>query len=269
MNVSIRNNIKVSGTGQPLLFAHGFGCDQTLWLDVAPHFVTTHQVIIFDYVGSGKSDLNSYDSKKYSTLSGYAQDVLDIIKELNLKDVIFVGHSVSSMIGLLASIEMPNAFSKLIMVGPSPCFINDGEYYGGFARGNLEGLIDALHNDQKAWAEMLAPIVVGVPEKPELTKRVERKFCAIDSKVAENFARATFLSDHRKDLPLCSTDTLILQCSDDKIAPIEVGLYLHEHLPNNSFVQMNATGHFPQLTAPAETINEIKHFLLKTLEKKR
>lgn len=262
MNIVKRNNVKVLGKGkQPLLFAHGFGCDQNMWRFVYPAFQDEYKIVLFDHVGAGKSDCDSYDSDKYSSLNGYASDVLEICKALDLKDVVFVGHSVSAMIGILASIKEPSLFSELILVGPSPCYINDGDYTGGFNRNDIEGLLDAMDNNYLGWARTITPVIMGNPDKPELSLELGNSFCATDPEIAQEFARVTFLSDNREDVPKCKTPSLILQCSEDVIAPVEVGNYMHKRLPGSTLVILNATGHCPNLSAPEETIEAIKAYL--------
>src|SRR3954447_25939620 len=223
-DVLSRNNVKVSGSGtQPMIFAHGFGCDQTMWRFVTPAFEADYRVILFDYVGSGKADVSAYDPDRYATLDGYAQDVLDICAALDLHDVIFVGHSVSSMIGVLAANRAPERFSRLVMVGPSPRYINDTGYVGGFERADIEGLLDLMDKNYIGWANFLAPVVMKNGERPELTKELHDSFCSTDPKITRRFAETTFFSDNRADLPRLRVPALILQCSEDAIAPVEVG----------------------------------------------
>jgi sigma-B regulation protein RsbQ len=263
LDVLKRNNVKVSGRGtQPMLFAHGFGCDQNMWRFVAPAFEEDYRVVLFDYVGSGKSDLRAYDPARYSTLEGYAQDVLDVCTALRLREVLFVGHSVSSVVGLLASIKEPRLFSRIIMVGPSPCYINDPPAYrGGFERADIEGLLELMERNYIGWASFLAPVVAKNPERPELARELEESFCSTDPRVARRFAEATFLSDHRGDLQWVTVPSLIMQCSEDAIAPAEVGDYLSRHLPHSTLRVLEATGHCPHMSHPAETIRVIREYL--------
>ena len=258
-----RNNVKVLGKGtQPMLFAHGFGCDQNMWRFVAPAFEDDYRVILFDYVGAGKSDLGAYSAERYSSLNGYAQDVLDICGALNLSDIIFVGHSVSSVVGMLASIREPKRFSQLILIGPSPCYINHPpDYVGGFERADIEGLLDLMEKNYIGWANFLAPAVMKNPERPELARELEESFCSTDPKIARRFAEATFFSDNRQDLPKVGVPSLIMQCSEDAIAPLEVGNYLHRNLAGSTFHLMEATGHCPHMSHPDETIRVIKNYL--------
>jgi sigma-B regulation protein RsbQ len=261
-DISSRNNIKISGKGtQPMLFAHGFGCDQNMWRFIIPAFEDKYKVILFDYVGAGKSDVLAYHPEKYSSLQGYAQDVLEICEALKLKDVIFVGHSVSSMIGLLAAIERPEIFSDLIMVGPSPCYINDEGYVGGFERRDIEGLLETMEKNYIGWANFLAPNIMGNKERPELAEELTESFCSTDPVIAGQFAKATFFSDNRKDLAKLKTPSLILQCSEDIIAPAEVGNYVHQNLANSTIKFMKAKGHCPHMSEPEETIDLIKEYL--------
>ena len=258
-----RNNVKVFGQGeQPLIFAHGFGCDQNMWRFVTPAFEHNFKIILFDYVGAGKSDRSAYNKERYASLNGYAQDVLEICAALNIRNSIFVGHSVSSMIGLLAALEQPNYFEKLIMVGPSPCYINDDGYFGGFDRKDIEGLLETMDKNYIGWSNFLAPNIMGNKDRPELGAELTESFCSTDPVIARQFAEATFFSDNRQDLMKLRTPSLILQCSDDIIAPLEVGDYLAKNLDNSTLRVMKATGHCPHMSAPAETIDLIEEYLL-------
>jgi sigma-B regulation protein RsbQ len=258
-----RNNVKVSGRGtRPLMFAHGFGCDQNMWRFVAPAFEEEYRVVLFDYVGSGKSDMRAYDPQKYSTLDGYARDVLDVCRALQLNGVIFVGHSVSSVVGLLASIKEPSLFERLILVGPSPCYVNDPpDYHGGFERADIEGLLDLMDKNYIGWASFLAPVVVKNPERPELARELEESFCSTDPRVTRRFAEATFLSDYRGDLSRVRVPSLIMQCSEDAIAPSGVGDYMSRNLRGSTLRQLQATGHCPHMSHPEETVRVIKEYL--------
>jgi len=257
-----RNNVKVLGSGeQTIMFAHGYGCDQSMWRHVYPAFLDDYKVVLFDYVGSGESDATAFSTSRYSTLHGYALDVLDIMEELNLRDAHFVGHSVSAMIGALASIDASDRFKTLTMIGPSPCYINSGDYQGGMQRADVEGLLDTLESNHVAWAATMAPAIMGNPETPELAGELEASFCRMDPFLANHFARVTFLSDNRADLPKVKTRTLVLQCQRDVIAGTSVGEYVHEWLPNSQLVMMDATGHCPHMSAPKEVIMELHKFL--------
>lgn len=243
------------------MFAHGLGCDQNMWHRIVDAFEDDYKIVLFDYVGSGKSDPSAFDRARYSTLRGYAQDVLEIIAELGLERINFVGHSVSSMIGALAAIEQPDRFESLVMIGPSPCYINSEEYIGGFARKDIEGLLSLLESNHLGWSATMAPLIMGNPESPELATELEESFCRTNPFFAQHFARATFLSDNREDLPKVPTRTLVLQCQSDIVAPISVGEYTHRCLPNSQYVLMNATGHCAHMSAPGEVIREMKSFL--------
>ncbi|RAW15173.1 MULTISPECIES: alpha/beta fold hydrolase [Paenibacillus] len=263
IDVLVRNNVKVLGSGsQTIVFAHGFGCDQDMWRYIVPSFMDNYRVVLFDYVGSGQSQINYYDAEKYSSLRGYAQDVLEIMEALELRDAIFVGHSVSSMIGMLASIEASNYFRHIVMLGPSPRYVNDlPGYYGGFDRRDIDELLEMMQMNFIGWASYLAPIVMQNQERKELTDELEKSFCSRDPHIARQFAEVTFFSDCRDELERASVPTLILQCSDDSIAPVEVGHYLHTHLKNSRLQQMTAKGHYPHLSQPEETSRFIIDYL--------
>lgn len=257
-----RNNVKVLGTGSTtMIFAHGYGCDQNMWRLITPAFEQDYRIVLFDLVGSGGSDLTAYDRQKYGTLHGYAQDVLEILEAVDAGPAVFVGHSVSAMIGALASIAAPARFSAQVMVGPSPCYINDGDYHGGFSRADIEGLLDTLDSNYLGWASSMAPTIMGAPDKPELGVELTNSFCRTDPEIARHFARVTFLSDNRADLARVATRTLILQCSDDLIAPVSVGDYLHKTLPDSVLRVIQNIGHCPHLSAPHAIIGGMKEFL--------
>jgi sigma-B regulation protein RsbQ len=261
-DVLTRNNVHVSGSGtRPMLFAHGFGCDQNMWRYIVPEFERDHRVVLFDYVGSGKSDLSAYDEQRYSTLDGYAQDVLDICEALDLRDTVFVGHSVSSMVGVLAARREPSRFSHLVMVGPSPRYINDEGYVGGFERPDIEGLLDLMDKNYIGWANFLAPVIMKNPDRPELGAELQESFCSTDPKIARRFAEVTFFADNRSDLAGVMVPSLILQCAEDAIAPVEVGAYLHRTLPSSKLRMMKATGHCPHMSHPEETIAAMREYL--------
>jgi sigma-B regulation protein RsbQ len=262
MSVLVRNNVVVRGSGsRPIVFAHGFGCDQNMWRFVAPEFEDDFKVVLFDHVGAGGSDLSAYSRDKYSSLEGYAQDLLEICEELDLEDVTFVGHSVSSMIGALAAKQRPELFSNLIMVGPSPRYINDDGYIGGFAAEQIEELLAFLDSNHMGWSQAMAPTIMGNADRPELGEELANSFCRTDPEIAKHFARTTFTSDNRTDLEGLNVRTLILQCSEDVIAPVEVGEYVHSKISNSQLVILKATGHCPNLSAPVETTNAIRAFV--------
>lgn len=258
-----RNNVRVTGEGQQaIIFAHGFGCSQNVWR----HFVMAYQakfkLVLFDFVGAGQSDLSAYDSKRYSSLHGYAQDVLDIIEALHLSNVIFIGHSVSSMVGVKAAIMRPAYFSKLIFVAPSPYYINDGDYVGGLDKEDLINLLTLMDSNYLGWSSFLGPQVMGNADRPELGEELTANFCATDPEIAKEFARVTFLSDNRADLEKLETASLSLQCTDDILAPLEVGYYIQQKAKNNTLKILEATGHCPHLSAPEETMAAINAYLL-------
>lgn len=257
-----RNNVKILGKGtQPIVFAHGYGCDQNMWRFVYPAFEEDYKIILFDHTGAGNSDETQYSYEKYDTLEGYTEDLLEICTELDLQEVILVGHSVSSMIAVLAAVKEPERFSNLILIGPSPRYINDEGYTGGFSREDIDGLMEALDSNYLGWAAQMAPVIMGNGERPELGEELSNSFCRTNPEIARHFARVTFLSDNRRDLPAVKVPTLVVQCSEDIIAPQEVGAYVHQNIPNSSFVVLEATGHCPNLSAPEETIKVIKEFL--------
>jgi sigma-B regulation protein RsbQ len=244
-----------------MLFAHGYGCDQEMWRFVAPDFEVDHKVVLFDHVGAGKSDLSAYDPDKYASLAGYASDVVEICRELELSDVVFVGHSVSAMIGVLALQRAPELFGALVMIGPNPRYVDDGGYIGGFSRNDVVGLLDALDANHLGWSAQMAPVIMGNPDRPELTEELTNSFCRTDPHIARQFARVTFLSDNRGDLGGIAVPTLVLQCSQDVIAPDAVGRFVHECIPGSAFTQLAATGHCPHLSSPEETVAAIRAFL--------
>jgi len=262
MTIQQRNNVQIQGKGSAtMIFAHGFGCDQNMWRLMAPQFAQRYRVVTFDLVGSGKSDLTAYHKSKYASLAGYADDLLEIVDQVAEGPVLFVGHSVSAMIGMLADLKAPGSFAAHLMIGPSPCYINDGEYIGGFEREDIDSLLDTLESNYLGWAASMAPAIMGVPERPELGDELAASFCRTDPEIAKQFAKATFLSDHRKDLPRLNTPTLIVQSSDDLIAPVTVGDYMHNTIPDSVLRIVANTGHCPHLSAPGPTCNAIEEFL--------
>jgi sigma-B regulation protein RsbQ len=256
-------NVHVSGVvdGPPMIFAHGFGCDQNMWRFVAPRFESDFRVILFDHVGAGHSDLSAFDPARYSSLAAYAEDVLAICHELDLHDVIFVGHSVSSMIGALAAAAEPERFAKLVFVGPSARYINDGSYVGGFSEEDIAELLESLGSNYLGWSGAMAPVIMGNDDRPELGQELTASFCRTDPDIARQFAQVTFLSDNRADLAAVATPTLVLQCRNDAIAPIVVGEYVRDSLADCTYVLLEATGHCPNLSAPDETFDAIARFV--------
>jgi sigma-B regulation protein RsbQ len=264
MRAITRHNVQQHGPADApaMVFAHGFGCDQNMWRNVWPAFADDHRIVLFDHVGHGRSDHSAFDPERYARLDGYAEDVLEICGELSLdEDVVFVGHSVSAMIGALAAAAEPERFARLVMVGPSPRYINDDNYVGGFSRADIDGLLDSLESNYLGWSSVMAPVIMGNEDRPELGEELTSSFCATDPAIARHFARVTFLSDNRGDLARVTTRSLVLQCSADVIAPHVVGEYVHAHLRDSAFVHLAATGHCPNLSAPEETVAAIRAFL--------
>ena len=256
MNASTRHNVSVSGRpdGPAIVFAHGFGCDQHMWRWVAPAFEDDFRVILFDLAGSGQADPSAYDEQRHSSLQGYADDLVEICRELDVKDGIFVGHSVASMIGVLADVAAPELFERLVMIGPSPRYIDDEDYVGGFSEPDIRELLDSLESNYLGWSSAMAPAIMGNGDRPELGTELTESFCRTDPDRARRFAEVTFLSDNRADLPAVRTPTLVLQCSRDAIAPVTVGEYVAETMPNATLVMLDATGHCPHMSAPEETV---------------
>jgi sigma-B regulation protein RsbQ len=259
----IAHNVRVTGVpdGQPLLFAHGFGCDQNMWRFVAPAFEDSFRVILFDHAGAGSSDASAYDPRRHGSLSGYAEDVLAVCRALDATDVVFVGHSVSSMIGALAQIADPDRFARLVMVSPSPRYIDDEGYVGGFSADDIRELLDSLDSNYLGWSSAMAPVIMGNADRPELGAELTDSFCRTDPQIARRFAEVTFTSDNRADLAAVSVPTLVLQCSQDAIAPVSVGKFVADALPQGSLVVLDASGHCPNLSAPEETIAAIAPFV--------
>jgi len=262
MTVQHRNNVKILGEGPlTLVFAHGFGCDQNMWRFVAPAYAERYRTVLFDLVGSGQSDHGAYDPKKYGALAGYAQDVLELVHEVAHGPVLFVGHSVSAMIGMLAGIREPGLFLAHIMIGPSPCYINDGDYIGGFTRKDIEGLLNTLDSNYLGWSSTMAPAIMGAPGQPELGVELTNSFCRTDPEIAKQFARVTFLSDLRDQLPKLTAPTLIVQCHDDLIAPVSVGEYMQRTMLRATLAIIDNVGHCPHMSAPSACSQAIDRFL--------
>ncbi len=262
MSIIHRNNVTVNGTGGTIMmFAHGFGCDQNMWRFIEPHFRSDFRTVLFDHVGAGRSDLSAYDPEKYSSLDGYAADVVEIGQELGIEKAVFVGHSVSAMIGALASIRAPGMFDKLVMIGPSPRYIDDGEYSGGFSAAQIEELLTSLDDNHMGWSAAMAPAIMGNPDRPELGEELTNSFCRTDPEIAKQFARVTFMSDNRADLSKVEAQTLILQCSNDIIAAEHVGEYVHNAIPGSQIRYLQASGHCPNLSAPEEVTLAMRDFV--------
>ena len=267
MTVLTRNNVVLSGVpGAPaMVFAHGFGCDQSMWRFVAPAFEATHRVVLFDHVGAGGSDLGAYDPQRYGSLDGYADDVVQILDALDLGPVVFVGHSVSAMIGVLAAARRPELFDRLVLVGPSPRYVDDddGGYRGGFSAAEIDELLATMDDNYLGWSAFIAPVIMGNADRPELGEELTNSFCRTDPAIARRFARTTFLADNRADLAGVTTPALVLQCREDVIAPPEVGRYVHEHLAGSELVLLDAVGHCPNLSAPDQVVEAITAYLAR------
>jgi sigma-B regulation protein RsbQ len=262
MSVVMRHHVTTRGTGpRTMVFAHGFGCDQNMWRMVAPAYADRFRTVCYDLVGSGKSDLSAYDRQRHGTLQGHADDLIEVIRATADAPVVFVGHSVSAMIGLYAGIKAPELFEAHVMLGPSPCYINDGDYIGGFSREDIDGLLRTLEGNFLGWSSTMAPAIMGAPERPELGEELTNSFCRTDPDIAAHFARVTFLSDARADLHKLAAPTLIVQCSDDLIAPLTVGDYLSRALPNATLRVIDNVGHCPHLSAPGASMDAMDAFL--------
>jgi sigma-B regulation protein RsbQ len=263
VGVAERNNVSISGVrgAVPMLFAHGFGCDQNVWRFITPAFEDDHEIVLFDAVGAGASDLAAFDADRYASLDGYADDMLEICDELGLRDVVFVGHSVAAMVGVLAAIRRPQLFGLLVLVAPSPRYLDDDGYDGGFERSDIDGMLESLASNYLGWSASIAPAIIGNPERPELGAELTSSFCRTDPEIAAHFARVTFLSDNRADLEKVATPTLVLQCSDDVLAPSTVGDFVHGQIAGSTLIRLDATGHCPNLSAPDEVITAIRSAL--------
>jgi sigma-B regulation protein RsbQ len=266
VSIYTKHNIKMVGAehGPSILLVHGFGCDQNLWRLVVDRLKSDFRIVLIDLVGSGSADPQAWDATKYSELSGYAADILDIVDELDLRDVVYVGHSVSAMIGALATITDPSRFAKLVLLTPSPCYIDEGDYRGGFTKADIDELLEFLEQNYLGWSQAMAPVIMGTPDRPELQDELAETFCRTDPEHARVFARATFLSDNRADLSRIALPTLVIECTHDAIAPREVGAYTHAHIPNSQIVTLDATGHCPHVSAPDATASAIAAFARST-----
>jgi sigma-B regulation protein RsbQ len=258
-----RNHVRTSGAGtRPLVFAHGFGCDQRMWRHVAPAFEATHRVVLFDYVGSGRADASAWRADRYDSLDGYARDLVDVLEALDLRDAIVVGHSVSGMIAALAAARAPGRIGAIAMIGPSPRYLDDlPDYRGGFAKDDVDGLLAAMDHNYMGWASSLAPMVMGNGDRPELSSELADSFCSTDPVMARAFATATFLGDNRADLAAVAVPTLVIQCAEDLIAPDFVGEYVHAQVAGSRLVRLEATGHCPHMSHPDEVIAVLAGFL--------
>ena len=262
MTAAQRHNVTEAGAGTtPMVFAHGFGCDQNMWRLVAPAFEDRYRTILFDHIGAGESDLSAYNPTKYASLDGYADDLVELCRELGVARGVFVGHSVGAMIGILAANKAPGLFDRLVLVGPSPRYVDDGAYVGGFSAAQIDELLEFLDNNHLGWSQAMAPVIMGNPDRPELGEELTNSFCRTDPEIAKRFARTTFLSDNRADLSKVTVPCLVLQCSDDVIAPQAVGEYVHRSLADSELVLLDAVGHCPNLSAPEATITAMRAFL--------
>ncbi|MGC0372732.1 alpha/beta fold hydrolase [Streptomyces sp. SAI-229] len=265
MDIERRNNVTVTGNprGRVVVLAHGFGCDQNMWRLTVPALVGDYRVVLFDYVGSGRSDLSAFSEDRYASLEGYARDVAEVCEALDLREAVFVGHSVSAMIGVLAAGMVPERLGALVMVAPSPRYIDDDGYRGGFSAEDIDELLVSLESNYLGWSAAMAPVIMGNADRPELGEELKNSFCATDPDMARVFARTTFLSDSRDDLKAVTVPTLILECTQDVIAPREVGAFVHRAIPGSELVTLDATGHCPHLSAPEATNEAITDFLAR------
>ncbi|MFC7976149.1 alpha/beta fold hydrolase [Streptomyces cinereoruber] len=263
MDIERRNNVTVTGNprGRTVVLAHGFGCDQNMWRLTVPALARDHRVVLFDYVGSGRSDPSAFSEGRYGSLEGYARDVVEVCEALDLRDAVFVGHSVSAMTGVLAADAAPGRIGALVMVAPSPRYVDDEGYRGGFSREDIDELLASLESNYLGWSSAMAPVIMGNPERPELGEELTNSFCATDPHMARVFARTTFLSDSRDDLKKVTVPTLVLECAQDVIAPREVGAFVHRAITGSKLVTLDATGHCPHLSAPEATNEAITGFL--------
>jgi sigma-B regulation protein RsbQ len=265
VDVLARNDVTVGGRpdGPPMVFAHGFGCDKGMWRYITPAFADTHRLVLFDHVGAGGSDLSAYEPSRYARLDGYAADLLEIIDRLDLPPVVAVGHSVSAMIAVLAAVQRPERFDRLVLVCPSPRYVDDEGYRGGFSQDEIDELLDTMDGNYLGWSAHVAPVIMGNPDRPDLAAELTSSFCRTDPAIARRFARTTFLSDNRADLDEVRTPSLVLQCRHDAIAPMEVGQYVHEHLRGSRLVVLEATGHCPHLSAPQQVVDAVRDYLVR------
>lgn len=262
IRVGGRNNVVLAGRDDKpvMMLANGFGCDQNMWRLIVPGLAGDYRVVLFDHVGSGGSELSAWRAERYATLDGYTDDIVALCHELGLRQVVLVAHSVSAMMAVLAAIREPELFSKLILIGPSPRYIDDAGYRGGFSQADIDDLLGSLDSNYLGWSAAMAPVIMGNPERPALSDELANSFCRTDPEIARAFARTTFLSDNRSDLHQVSVPTLILQCSQDVIAPPEVGEYVQAQIPGSTLVTLPATGHCPHLSAPEVTLAAIRSF---------
>ncbi len=259
-----RNNVLVKGheRGRPaLVFVNSFGSEQSVWRSVAPHFAADHRIVLFDHAGIGRGQLSAANAVKYASLQGYADDLLEVCHAVGADDAVLVGHSVGAVIGMLAAIRWPAAFRQLVMIAPSPCYLNDGSYLGGFEREDLDTLLEAMDADYRRWTHQVAPLIVGNEDRPELAWDLEASLNRLDPDAAKRFARLSFRRDVRSELPLLSTPAAVLMCTDDNMVPDVVGEFLHDSIPDCELIQLQATGHCPHMSAPQELTEVLRGLL--------
>lgn len=267
MTLQQRHRVQCHGSGATtLLLVHGYGCDQTMWRFLTPMLSDRYRVVSYDLAGCGQADLSAYDVERYATLHGHADDLLQIVQEFGAPRTVVVGHSVAAMIGMLATIRRPELFAGQVMIGPSPCFINDDDYVGGYNREDIDGLLEFMIADYQAWSAAMGPAIMGAPDRPALALELSNRFRCNSPEIAKHFGRVTFTADHRADVPRSSVPALILQCSDDLIAPREVGEYLHRHLPNSTLAVVDNVGHCPHFSSPGASYDLIDGFLAQRLQ---
>ena len=258
-----RNNVRISGLdrGRAMVFVHGFGCAQGVWRGVAPAFEADHRVVLYDHVGSGNADLSAYSPERYATLQAYAEDLVEIAEHLGVQGGVMVGHSVGATIGILAERLRPGLFDHLVLLGPSPRYVNTDGYVGGFEQRDIDDLLDTLASNHLGWSRQMAPVIMGRPDRPDLEDELTDSFCRTDPRAAEGFARATFLADNREDLPHVRARALVVQCTDDPIAPVLVGEYVHRQIPRSALVTVETSGHCPHMSEPDAVIRAMREFL--------
>lgn len=258
----IRHNTSISGTGTTtLLFAHGYGCDKTVWRDIVPAFEGDYRVVTFDHAGSGKCDRLAYNSFRHSSLAGYADDVIALCEELQSERLIMVGHSVSAMIGALAAIKRPDLFDLMVMIGPSASYVNEGDYVGGFDLPDLKEFLEMIETNFQGWGAALAMLAMGNADRPALAEGLRDRICSLDPAIAGVFARVTFLSDLRADVPRLQTPTVILECQDDPVSPKSAIAFVRDSLPGSRHIELQATGHCTHMSHPAEVTAVLQRVL--------
>ena len=270
MAIRARNNMSVVGDGRiTLVLANGFGCDQTMWSRLSPLLSERYRIVAFDYVGSGGADVSHYDETRYASLEGYADDLVKVAEHAGGRPRVLVGHSVSAMIGLLAQKEVPGLFDAHIMIGPSPSYLNEGDYRGGFDRADIDELLGTLESNYLGWSAGMAPAIMGAPDQPELSEELTNSFCRTDPAIAARFARATFLGNNLADLPSLQVPALILQSSQDIIAPLAVGEHVSRTVANGTLRLLDNIGHCPHMSVPHACAAEINAYLAQTLPEPR